>query len=35
MEFNWNPEDEAFRHELRSWLEANLPKEHQGDEAPA
>ena len=21
MDFNWNPEEEAFRHELRSWLE--------------
>ena len=32
MDFNWSPEDEAFRHELRSWLDANLPKGQQGDE---
>ncbi len=32
MDFNWSPEDEAFRHELRSWLEANLPRDQKGDE---
>src|SRR5947208_15735646 len=26
MDFNYSPEDEAFRQELRSWLEANAPK---------
>jgi alkylation response protein AidB-like acyl-CoA dehydrogenase len=26
MDFNYNAEDEAFRKELRTWLEANLPK---------
>jgi alkylation response protein AidB-like acyl-CoA dehydrogenase len=26
MDFNFSPEDEAFRMELRSWLEANAPK---------
>jgi alkylation response protein AidB-like acyl-CoA dehydrogenase len=31
MDFNWNPEEEAFRHELRSWLEANVPKDRRGD----
>src|ERR1700722_3243551 len=32
MDFNWSPEDEAFRHELRSWLAANVPKDHAGDD---
>ncbi|NOT53798.1 MAG: acyl-CoA dehydrogenase [Deltaproteobacteria bacterium] len=27
MDFNFTPEEEAFRQELRSWLQANLPKE--------
>ncbi|HMK62151.1 MAG TPA: acyl-CoA dehydrogenase family protein [Acidimicrobiales bacterium] len=26
MDFSLTPEDEAFRHELRSWLDANLPE---------
>ena len=26
MDFNFTPEDEAFRQELRSWLEKNAPK---------
>jgi alkylation response protein AidB-like acyl-CoA dehydrogenase len=26
MDFNFSPEDEAFRREFRSWLEANAPK---------
>jgi alkylation response protein AidB-like acyl-CoA dehydrogenase len=26
MDFNLSPEDEAFRRELRNWLEANLPE---------
>src|SRR4051812_26374545 len=25
MDLTWSPEDEAFRHEVRSWLEANKP----------
>lgn len=28
MDFNFTPEEEAFRHELRSWLQENLPKEY-------
>ena len=32
MEFNWSDEDEAFRHEFRSWLDKNLPKEHKHDD---
>jgi alkylation response protein AidB-like acyl-CoA dehydrogenase len=32
MDFNWSPQDEAFRHELRSWLEANLSKDQKGDD---
>ena len=27
MDFNYSPEDEAFRKELRTWLEANAPKD--------
>src|ERR1700732_1020210 len=30
MDFNFSPEDEAFRKELRAWLEVNAPK----NEAP-
>src|SRR5208337_4312943 len=43
MDFNFSPEDEAFRRQLRGWLEANVPRdrtEHpvdaireEGDEA--
>jgi alkylation response protein AidB-like acyl-CoA dehydrogenase len=29
MDFRFSPEDEAFRQEFRSWLEANLPKGNQ------
>ena len=25
MDFNYSPEQEAYRHEVRSWLEANQP----------
>ncbi len=33
MDFTWSAEDEAFRKELRGWLEANLPKkERRGDD---
>jgi alkylation response protein AidB-like acyl-CoA dehydrogenase len=37
MDFNYGPEDEAFRHELREWLETNKkfaprPREVIGDE---
>jgi alkylation response protein AidB-like acyl-CoA dehydrogenase len=32
MDFNWSAEDEAFRHELRSWLKANAPKEQKSDD---
>ena len=37
MDFNYSPEDEAFRQELRSWLESNRqysppPREMLGDE---
>jgi len=31
MDFNWNAEEEAFRHELRSWLTANLPKDRRNE----
>jgi hypothetical protein len=27
MDFDYSPEDEAFRRELRTWLEANAPHE--------
>jgi alkylation response protein AidB-like acyl-CoA dehydrogenase len=30
MDFNYNAEDEAFRKELRTWLEANAPKHKSG-----
>jgi len=26
MDFNYSPEDEAFRHEFRAWLEENAPR---------
>lgn len=26
MDFNFSPEDEAFRAEFRAWLEVNAPK---------
>ena len=26
MDFHYSPEDEAFRSELRTWLEANAPQ---------
>ena len=29
MDFNFSPEDEAFRKELRTWLDANLPTGHR------
>jgi len=29
MDFNFSPEDEAFRQEVRSWLENNLPEWHK------
>ena len=31
MDFKYSEEDEAFRHELRSWLEANVPKDWRDD----
>jgi alkylation response protein AidB-like acyl-CoA dehydrogenase len=30
MDFNYSPEDEAFRLEFRNWLQANAPKEQEG-----
>src|SRR5208283_4069596 len=38
MDFNFSPEDEAFRKELRAWLDVNAPKGMEnsdsfGDEA--
>ena len=27
MDFNYSPEDEAFRREFRAWLEVNAPHE--------
>lgn len=30
MDFNYSPEDEAFRREFRNWLEANAPKDQEG-----
>jgi alkylation response protein AidB-like acyl-CoA dehydrogenase len=29
MDLTWSPEEEAFREEVRDWLEANLPKENK------
>ena len=37
MNFAYTPEDEAFRDELRGWLDENLPKflaDWGGDEDP-
>jgi len=31
MDFNYSPEDEAFRKEVREWLEENLPQEWRRD----
>ena len=31
MDFKYSEEDEAFRHELRNWLEANVPKDWRDD----
>jgi alkylation response protein AidB-like acyl-CoA dehydrogenase len=31
MDFKYSDEDEAFRHELRSWLEANVPRDWRDD----
>src|SRR5229473_2644658 len=31
VDFNYSPEDEAFRNELRRWLEANVPKHENHD----
>ncbi|HTT76681.1 MAG TPA: acyl-CoA dehydrogenase family protein [Candidatus Binataceae bacterium] len=31
MDFKFSEEDEAFRHELRSWLEVNVPKDWRDD----
>lgn len=31
MDFNYTPQEEAFRQELRSWLETNLPKDYDPD----
>ena len=33
MDFKFSPEDEAFRTELRSWLEANLPRRERTEDA--
>ncbi len=32
MDFKFSEQDEAFRHELRSWLAANAPKDFKGGE---
>ena len=33
VDFNYSQEAEAFRHEFRAWLEANLPESaRKGDE---
>jgi alkylation response protein AidB-like acyl-CoA dehydrogenase len=32
MDFKFSAEDEAFRHEFKSWLEKNLPKRESTDE---
>src|ERR1700730_12824476 len=29
MDFNFSEEDEAFRRDLRAWLDANLPSDHR------
>jgi len=34
MDFNFSEIDEAFRREFRSWLEANLPKDHRKSDFP-
>jgi hypothetical protein len=31
MDFHFTSEEEAFRHELRSWLAANLPREAEAN----
>ncbi len=31
MDFNFSPEDEAFRGEFRAWLEKNAPKSHDSN----
>ncbi len=31
MDFNFSPEDEAFRAEFRAWLEKNAPKSHDSN----
>ena len=31
MDFKYSEEDERFRHDFRSWLEANLPRDWRGD----
>src|SRR5262249_45372206 len=31
MDFKFSPEDEAFRAELRSWLDANLSRRQRGE----
>lgn len=31
MDFDYTPQEEAFRQELRSWLETNLPKDYDPD----
>jgi hypothetical protein len=33
MDFKFSAEDEAFRAELRSWLDANLPGRERGEHA--
>src|SRR5713226_6061698 len=33
MDFKFSAEDEAFRVELRSWLEANLPRRDRTEDA--
>jgi alkylation response protein AidB-like acyl-CoA dehydrogenase len=34
MDFRFSDEDEAFRQELRKWLEANLPSDHHKTDFP-